>query len=250
MSLLQQLAVVLYEPQDQVNIGATARAMRNMGVSDLRLVRPVVYQPERIETIAHGTAELIGSAKHASELEAAIADCVDVVAFTARHRSAKRTVVAPREMSERVTAGLTQGRVALLFGREDSGLPNAALDRANILCTIPTTENSSLNLAQAVVVALYEVHVAAGDATRTLPPPKHDMPPATAQQFEQLFIDAERALDRIEFFKTRYREHVMRTVRSLAYRAAPDGREIKLLRAIAIEVLRAWDRATIIPPSV
>jgi TrmH family RNA methyltransferase len=249
MSVLERVTVVLYEPQDQVNIAATARAMRNMGISDLRLVRPVSYEPERIETIAHGTAELIGSARHASDLEGAIADCVDVVAFTARHRSAKRTVVAPREMAERVKANLAEGRVALLFGREDAGLSNAALDRANVLCTIPTTDHASLNLAQAVVVALYEVHLAAGDATRTLPPPKHDMPPATAGQFDQLFVDAEHALDRIEFFKTRYKEHVMRTVRSLAYRASPDAREIKLLRAIAIEVLRAWDRARIIPPS-
>jgi TrmH family RNA methyltransferase len=249
MSVLDQVTVVLYEPQDQVNIAATARAMRNMGVSDLRLVRPVPYEPERIETIAHGTAELIGSARHATDLESAIADCADVVAFTARHRSAKREVISAREMAERVRVKLGQGKVALLFGREDAGLTNAALDRANALCTIPTTNHSSLNLAQAVVVALYEVHVAVGDATRTLPPPKHDMPPASAEQFDQLFVDAERALDRVEFFKTRYLEHVMRTVRSLAYRASPDAREIKLLRAIAIEVLRAWDRARIIPPS-
>jgi TrmH family RNA methyltransferase len=158
-------------------------------------------------------------------------------------------VLSPREAAAIVTAALADGPVALLFGREDAGLPNEALDRANVLCTIPTTTHPSLNLAQAVMIALYELHLAAGDATRTLAPPKHDAPPAAAAQFERLFADAERALATIDFFKTRHAGHVMRTVRSLAYRAAPDAREIMLLRAIAIEVLRAWERPRIIPPS-
>ncbi len=248
-SILERVAVVLFEPQDPINIAATARAMFNMGVPNLRLVRPVPYEPERLEFIAHGTAELIGAATHWADLDAALADCVEVVAFTARRRAAKRTVVTPREAAARLADRLAHGPVALLFGREDAGLPNEALDRANVVCTIPTTTHSSLNLAQAVVIALYELHLAAGDATRTLSPPKHDAPPASAEQFERMFADADRALATIDFFKTRHAGHVMRTVRSLAYRAAPDAREIMLLRAIAIEVLRAWDRARIIPPS-
>jgi tRNA C32,U32 (ribose-2'-O)-methylase TrmJ len=137
----------------------------------------------------------------------------------------------------------------MLFGREDAGLPNDALDRANALCTIPTTAHGSLNLAQAVMVAAYELHLAAGDATRVVAPPKHDAPPATATQFGQLFEDAERALEAIDFFKTRYPEHVMRTAKSLAYRAEPTAREIELIRAMAIEVLRTLERARIISPN-
>jgi len=247
MTVLDRIVVVLYEPQDPINIGATVRAMKNMGVSDLRLVRPVGYEPGRLESVAHGTRDLVARVRHESELDAALADCVDVVAFTARRRAAKRTVLTPREMAVRLVSAAAAGPVAVMFGREDSGLPNAAADAARALCTIPTTAHASLNLAQAVMVALYEVHLAAADATRVLMPPKHDAPPATAAEFAQLFEDADRALAAIDFFKTRYPEHVMRTVRSLASRAAPDARELALLRAMAIEVLRTLHRVGIIP---
>jgi tRNA C32,U32 (ribose-2'-O)-methylase TrmJ len=135
-----------------------------------------------------------------------------------------------------------EGTVAVLFGREDKGLPNSALDRAHLVTVIPTTDYASLNLAQAVLVAAYELHVAAGDATRTIAPPKHDAPPPTAEQLEQAFVDVERALVTIDFFKTRYPEHVLRSIRSLVFRAAPDARELTLLRAVAIEVVRTLGR--------
>jgi TrmH family RNA methyltransferase len=245
--LLDRVVLVLYEPQDPVNIAASVRAMKNMGVSQLRLVRPVAYEPERLEQVAHDTTELVAAARHVTDLEEAIADCVDVIACTARRRAAKRTVLTPRETAARVLTATQAGPVALVFGREDAGLPNAAIDRALAVCTIPTTTHASLNLAQAVMVLLYELHVASADATRVVAPPKHQAPPATGAQFAQLFVDAERALYAIDFLKTRYPEHVMRTLRSLAGRALPDAREIELLRAMAIEVLRTLDRLGIIP---
>ena len=249
MSRLDRVVVVLHEPQDPINIAATVRAMKNMGVSGLRLVRPVPFEPERVEHVAHGTAALVATAGRADDLDTALADCVDVIAFTARRRAARRTVLSPREAAQRLLDATGDGPVAILFGREDAGLPNDAVDRARAVCTIPTSEHSSLNLAQAVVIALYELHLAAGDATRSLAPPKHDVPSATALQYEQLFTDAARVLTAIDFFKTRYAEHVMRTVRSLASRAAPDTREITLVRAMALEVLRTIARLGIIPPN-
>jgi tRNA C32,U32 (ribose-2'-O)-methylase TrmJ len=129
-----------------------------------------------------------------------------------------------------------------LFGREDKGLPNEILDRAHLVVTIPTTEHASLNLAQAVLIALYELHLTAADATRTLAPPRKDAPPATAEEYEKLFADTERALYAIDFFKTRFHAHIMRSVRTLFYRASPDSRELALLRAIFIEIIRTIDR--------
>ncbi len=108
--------------------------------------------------------------------------------------------------------------------------------------TIPTTDHSSLNLAQAALLGLYELHLAADDATRELAPPRRDAPPATAADYEPVFADAEKALEATEFFKTRYHEHIMRTYRSLIYRAAPDTREAALLRAMSIEVVRTIER--------
>lgn len=245
--MMERVVVVLYEPQDPVNIAAVVRAMGNMGVTQLRLVRPVPYEANRIEVVAHDTRAIVERIRHDATLEDAIADCVDVVGYSARRRAAKRERLTPRTAATRLLERAVSGPVAVLFGREDHGLPNAALDRAHAVATIPTTAHASLNLAQAVMIALYELHVAAEDATRVLAPPRHDAPPATAEQFERLFADSERALDAIDFFKTRYPEHVLRTMRSLTYRAAPDAREIDLVRAMALEVLRTLHRASIIP---
>jgi tRNA/rRNA methyltransferase/tRNA (cytidine32/uridine32-2'-O)-methyltransferase len=241
-TLLASVVVLLYEPQDPVNIGATVRAMKNMGVSRLRLVRPVEYEAERLEGIAHGTMDLIERIEHFDSFDDAVADCVRTVGFTARRRAAKLRVIDPKAAAAELLELAGDGNVALVFGREDSGLPNEILDRVHASVTIPTTEHASLNLAQAVLIGLYELHLAAADATRTLAPPRKDAPPATNAQFEQFFGDAQQALTAIEFFKTRYPEHIMRTLRSLTFRAAPNARELSLIRAMAIEVLNFLER--------
>jgi len=241
-SLLDRVRLVLDEPQDPVNIAATIRAMKNMGVGTLRLVRPVEYDRSRIERVAHDTRDVAERIVHYDRLDAALGDCIFVAGFTARRRSAKWRVAAPREAATEALAQAAHGPVALLFGREDKGLSNDALDRAHVVVTIPTTEHASLNLAQAVLVALYELHVADAGASRTIAPPRKDAPPATSEQYERLFADVERALEGLDFFRTRNAELIMRTTRSIAYRASPDAREIELLRAMALETLRALER--------
>ena len=243
MSRLAPIAVVLHEPQDPVNIAATVRAMKNMGVADLRLVRPAPYDPHRLEGIAHNTRDIIDAIRVFDAFEDAVADCVKLVGFTARRRAAKWRVLGPREAAVELLEASLGGTVALVFGREDAGLPNEVLDRIHAAVIIPTTEHSSMNLAQAVLIGLYELHLAAGDATRSLAPPRKDAPPATVPQLEQYFADVRRSLEAIEFFKTRQVEHIMRTVRSLTVRAGPDARELSLIRAMALEVLRYMERA-------
>ena len=241
-SVLSRVRVVLFEPQNPINIAAVVRAMKNMGVSSLRLVRPVDYDPYRLEGIAHDTMDIIEGIERYDDLDAALADCAHVAAYTARRRAAKWTATTPRESATAIVTAVADGPAAILFGREDKGLPNEALDRARVVVNIPTTDHASLNLAQAVLVALYELHVAAGDATRVIGPPRDDAPPATSEAYERLFANVSQALEIIAFFKTRFPEHIMRTVRSLAFRAAPDAREIELMRAMAIEVVRAMER--------
>ncbi len=236
------MRVVLYEPQDPINIGATVRAMKNMGVARLRLVRPAWYDRNKIEQIAHDTREIAENIEHFDTLEAALAGCVRVAGFTARRRAAKWKLVEPREAAADLLASAEHGPVGVLFGREDSGLPNEALDLAHLRVTIPTTAHASLNLAQAVLVALYELHTTAGDATRHLARPRKHAGPPTVEQLERTFADTERALAALDFFKTRNAEYVMRSVRSLVFRAEPDGRELDLVRAMSLEVLRTIDR--------
>lgn len=241
-SRLANVRVVLFEPQDQVNIASTVRAMKNTGVSDLRLVRGIPLDAWRVQGIAHDTADLLAKVQTHETLDEALAGCVLVAAFTARRRAARWTVLPPREAAVRLIDATHHGPVALVFGREDRGLPNEALDRAQLHVTIPTTDYASLNLAQAVMVGLYELHVTSGDATRTRRPPRKDAPPPPAEELERYFADAERALEAVDFFKTRFREHVMRSFRSLMLRSDPNARELSLLRAMSIEVVKKLER--------
>jgi len=241
-SLLSAVTVVLYEPQDPINIGAVVRAMKNMGVSDLRLVRPCKYDVTRIEQIAHDTRDLAESIRHYDDLDSAIADCVRVVAFSARRRAAKVARLSPRTCAAELMALAPEGRVAIMFGREDHGLPNEALDRAHAVAFIPTTDHKSLNLAQACLLALYELHLAAGDATVQQSAPRHATAQPSVAELEQTFTDANTALAALAFYRTRNPELIMRSLRSLVFRAKPDVRELMLLRAASIEVLRTIER--------
>ena len=240
---LARVRVVLDEPQDPVNIAAVVRAMKNMGLRDLRLVRPGEYDASRIHFVAHDSDDIVANIRHCDTLDEAITGCVRVAAYTARRRAAKRRIAEPREAAAELVTFAADGEVALLFGREDRGLDNDALDRAHVVVTIPTTDYASLNLAQAALIAMYELRLAAPEHARVRRPPRKDAPPATTEQFERLFADVERALVAIDFFKTRNEALVLRSFRSLVFRAAPDAREIELLRAMAIEVSRSLERA-------
>jgi tRNA/rRNA methyltransferase/tRNA (cytidine32/uridine32-2'-O)-methyltransferase len=241
-SLLAAVTVVLYESQDPINIGGVVRSMKNMGVSDLRLVRPCPYDPNRIEQIAHDTRDIVERIRHFDTLDEALADCVFVVGFSGRPQATKWAKHTPRSAADELLAQAQSGRVAIMFGREDHGLPNEACDRAHAIATIPTTEHFSLNVAQACLLALYELHLLAGDSTRRLQPPRHVKGAPTKDEFERTFTDMQAALTAIAYFKTRNEELIMRVLRSLVFRAGPDARELLLLRTASIEVLRTIER--------
>ena len=241
-SVLAAVVVVLYESQDQINIGAVVRAMKNMGVQDLRLVRPQAYDLTRILQVAHDTRDIIERIRQFDSLDEALADCVRVVAFSGRRRAAKWARHTPRTAAVDLLAHAAHGRVAIVFGREDHGLPNDALDRAHAIATIPTTQHFSLNVAQACLLALYELHLHAGDATKRIAGPKHAAAPPNMEALEQTFRDTEAALEAVAYFGTRNQELVMRSVRAIVMRAAPDARELLLLRTASLEVLRTIER--------
>jgi len=242
------IVVVLHEPQDLVNIAHVVRGMKNFGVRDLRLVRPREYEAYRVEGIAHQTQDVLARVRTFDSLEEALADCVHIVGFTARGRTAKRNLQRPRDAAAEVLAlaggaGGAGGPVALLFGREDKGLSNDALDRCHRVVTIPSDPSyASLNLGHAVIIMLYELALAKGADGRPFKAPRRPSEPAEAAELERLFVDVARALQAIEFFKTRNADGVMRTMREIAHRAPLDAREVKLLRAIAIEVTKYGER--------
>jgi TrmH family RNA methyltransferase len=235
--------LVLVNPQDIVNIAAAVRIARNFGIERMRLVDPEVFDPYRIEGIAHNSADFVAAIEILPTLEAAVADCVLVAVLTARARTAKRRTLRPRAAAEELTAAAARGPVAIVAGREDRGLTNAELDLGHLLVTIPTDpRNSSLNLAQAIAVMAYESFLARGGESQPLKPHRKQAEPATAGQLEELFGDWRRALWAIDFFKTRRSESVMRSFREILHRAELDGRESALIRAMGIEVVRYLGR--------
>ncbi len=237
------IVVVLDQPQDLVNIAHVVRVMKNFGLRDLRLVDPADYDAYRVEGIAHQTQDVLARVRSFESLPDALADCAHVVGFTARGRTAKRNLQRPREAAGEILATAEGAVVALLFGREDRGLSNEALDRCHRVVTIPSESSyPSLNLAHAAVVMLYELALARGAGERPFKAPRRRAPAATGDEMERLFTDVERALRAIDFFKTRNAAGVMRTVREVVHRTPLDAREAKLLRAMAIEVVKHGER--------
>ena len=235
--------LVLVNPQDIVNIASAVRIARNFGIERMRLVDPEVFDPWRIEGIAHNTADFVARIEIMPSLEAALADCVSSFVLTGRERAAKRRTVRPREAAAELVGELAAGPVAIVAGREDSGLTNAELDLCRTVVTIATDPtHPSLNLAQAVAIIAYEVWNARGGDALPLKPPRRAAAPATSGQLEELFTDWHQALWAIDFFKTRRSESVMRSLREIFYRADLDGREASLVRAMGIEVVRYLQR--------
>jgi TrmH family RNA methyltransferase len=235
--------LVLVNPQDIVNIASAVRIAKNFGIDRMRLVNPEVFDPYRIEGIAHNTADLVARIEIVDSLEQAIQDCVFTAVLTARERAAKRRVLRPTQAAATLVDASASGPVAIIAGREDSGLTNAELDLCHALVTISTDPgHRSLNLAQAVAIMAYETWNARGGESLPIKPPRNPAAPATSGQLEELFADWTRALWAIDFFKTRQPDNVMRSFREIVFRAELDGREASLLRAMGIEVVRFLDR--------
>ena len=202
-----RVSIVLHEPQDLVNIAAAVRAMANMGLRRLTVVNPAEFDPWRITGIAHRTEHIVESVQQAGSLEEALADATYVVGTSARPRTAQRNYRRPRDLAPRILRRAREGNVAIVFGREDRGLSNEALDRCDEVAVIPTAqEYSSLNLAQAVLLIAYEIFLAGAGEAESLPVGKRSLGPATHAEMEEMFGALEQGLDRVDFFKARKAE--------------------------------------------
>ncbi len=237
------LTIVLHEPRKLVNIAGVVRAMANMGLSRLTVVEPAEFDPWRITGIAHRTDHIVDGITQATSLGEALVDATFVVGTSARPRTAQRNYRRPREMAARILDQARDGNVAIVFGREDRGLSNEALDRCHEVLVIPTDPGfSSLNLAQAVLLVSYELLLAGATAAESLPSGKRSLGPATAAELEEMYGALEEGLARIRFFKARKPESVMRVLRTVLGRTGLDAHEARLLRSIGYEVRNWTDR--------
>src|SRR5690606_11818197 len=181
------------------NIGASARAMKTMGLSDLRLVRPARHPSAEATAMASGADDMLAQTPVYERLDEALSGCGLVLGTSARQRSLRWPELTPREGARALVEAAAEGPVALLFGREQSGLTNEELDLCKALVTIPADEAySSLNLAAAVQVLSYELRLAALEAgappDRQVRSPAPEDRPATTEMLEGFFGHLEQTL--------------------------------------------------------
>lgn len=217
------------------NIGAVARAMKNMGLSDLVLVQPRFFPHDEATARASGAADLLDNARVVATLDEALCDCVFVAGASARSRSIDWPSLAPRECAARLCRESANGKVAVVFGPEKSGLRNEDLDRCHALLTIPTDPSfSSLNLAMAVQVLTYEIKMAL-DSNDSVSPPA-ESPPATGDEMEHFYQHLEAVMVASGFLDPENPRHLMRRVRRLFIKASPDKNEVNILRGLLTAV--------------
>ncbi|KEZ75837.1 RNA methyltransferase [Salinisphaera hydrothermalis] len=231
---LSRLRIVLVGAQHPGNIGAAARAMKVMGLSDLALVAPERYPDAEATARASGADDVLAAARVYDSLDEAVADCVLTIGTSARTRRTQWPLIDARDAATRAVAATVNGPVALVFGRERSGLNNAELDRCQLHLQVPTNpEYSSLNLAAAVQVVAYELRVASGHGIAASP--AHE--PVPAADMEGLFQHWHDVLVAAGFLDPDEPRILMRRLRRLFNRAAPDRIETNILRG----ALRALD---------
>jgi TrmH family RNA methyltransferase len=229
------IRVVLVDPKHPGNIGAVARAMKNMGLNELHLVRPKAFPDPEATARASGADDVLEAARVHEHFEDAIADCGFVVGTSSRQRHLTFDLLEPRECAQLVAEAAQVGNVALVFGSEKYGLMNVELARCHRLVTIPTSGTyASLNLAMAVQVIAYEVLLATRPGAPTQPPP--EIPFATAREMELFYEHFERVLEVIDFRDRTGGGHLMARIRRLFNRARLDQNEINILRGFLTAV--------------
>lgn len=228
---VDDVRIVLVETTHPGNIGAVARAMKNMGLSDLALVAPRIFPSEQATARAAGADDVLSAAAVFGELTEAIADCRLIIGASARLRSIPWPQLSPRECADSVRRQPSGSRTAILFGREHSGLTNEELEHCHFLLHIPSNpEFSSLNVAAAVQLVAYELYLAVHEATAAEPAPALL---ASSSEMESFFQHLEATLWDFGFLHERKASpSIMRRLRRIFGRARIEEREIHLLRGV------------------
>ena len=247
--LRQPPAVVLVRPRVEGNVGSAARAMANMGLSRLILVEPAAAIGREATAFAVGAGAILAGIQRVDSLPAALAPFRRVVGTTStRDRRLGIPLLSPRELPAWLAADPPDTPTALVFGPEVGGLTNEELALASAVVTIPCSPvQPTLNLAQAVLILAWElfqagVQTGEEEAAPVAPPE----PPATAGEIDGLLAHAGEVLARIGFARDDSYGGVLRDLRRLAARAAPDSRDVRILRGVCRRALGALGKEAVV----
>lgn len=238
--MLERVKVVLVGTTHSGNIGSAARAMKVMGLSQMVLVDPQCQVDAQAIALAAGASEIALNAQIYPTLEAAVADCGLVVGTSARSRTLEWPMLEPRECGEKLISEANQHSVAMVFGRERTGLTNDELQLCHYHVCVPANpEYSSLNLAMAVQLLSYEVRMAylalqqsSQSSTLQEEYPRH-------QELERFYAHLEQVIMQTKFISAQQPGQVMNKLRRMFTRARPETQEINILRGILTSVQRS-----------
>jgi tRNA/rRNA methyltransferase len=231
-SIQDRISVVLVEPQSPGNIGMVCRAMKNMGLADLRLVKGCRKDHREARKFAVSARDVLDNSRSFESLAEALVDREITVATTRRQGKYRNEMFTPRQVAQEIRSAIGDNRAALVFGREDNGLTTDELSLCRLNATIPTSDDyGSLNLAQAVLIFCYELFLGFGhnmpDRTRSL---------AALSEMEALYSHMENSLLRIGFLNPQNPAHLMRSLRRIFARAGLDSREVAIMRGIMSQI--------------
>lgn len=237
--LLKKVRIVLVNTNHPGNIGGAARAMKNMGMSQLYLVEPKEFPADKAVWRAAGASDVLESAIVVENLSDAVSDCGLVVGTSARERRIPWPLVTPRECGERAIGEIQHHDVAIVFGREDRGLTNEELHKCNYHVHIPANpEYSSLNLATAVQVLCYEIRVAWLTAKEGQLPhfDDWDQPPVDHKAVELYYQHLQDTLEQLGFLEPDNPRQTMTRLRRLYSRVRMDQMELSILRGVLTSI--------------
>lgn len=232
--MLENVRFVLVNTYHPGNIGAVARAMKTMGLSQLYLVAPQQYPSDEAVARAAGAADLLEAAVVVDSLEQAIDDCVLVVGTSARTRNQQRPLISPEGCAELLHGQAQQANVALVFGTEKIGLTNAQLDLCQYhACVATSPEYPVLNIAAAAQIFASSLWLQADKAptenVRELP---------SQEQREQMFDHLQLCLQHSGYLRIEHPGKTMDKLRTLLTRAQPDAHELQMLRGVFASFLK------------
>jgi tRNA/rRNA methyltransferase len=230
MNIAENIRVVLVSPLYGGNVGSVCRAMGNMGLSDLVIAAPNELDMEEARKMACSAGEILASRREAASLEDAVANCATVAGTSARLGLYRSHSSTPRELAPHILEAARASSVALVFGPEDNGLGNEDLAVCTHILQIPTAaDRSSLNLAQAVLICLYEIFLVGG----TFEPSEEKAPVATTDLRERMFGMWREMLLDIGFMQDDMADHMMMGIRRIFSRGALTSDDVRIMMGVA-----------------
>ena len=232
MNLLDNIAIVLRRPKYPENIGAAARAMKNMGFRQLLVVNPENYDLTRVEKMAtHFAKDIIEGIALFDDLKKAVASYTYIIGTTARMGRHRQNLFSPSKMAHKLQSVLQNNTVAIIFGPEDKGLSNEDIKLCHALVHIPTDEFSSLNLAQAVMIICYEIFQASREEPESFIPRL-----ATRNELEAMYDQMKEILIRISFLDPKNPDYWLNNFRRFFNRLPLSAKEVSIIRGVCRQI--------------